>query len=268
MFNILKTISKKLKTNSNGISLFRSNAFLKYGQYFAFTLAEVLITITIIGIIAAITVPVIHNKYQKEIMLNQLKKTYSDMQQAISWSIAENGDISSWNFNLKTEDFFNTYLKRYIVIGKDNFNQQRQADNIKYYQISGPEENHFGVMRWTESRYVHLASGAQIFYSNKEVNSDTEYIHKGFFIDVNGYKKPNTFGKDVFVLSLWKYHGLEFYQKNDGEGWEDSRNRTIEQLINGPSNYSNQCNKTGIGSWCGAAIHRNGWKYPDNYPWK
>ena len=43
-----------------------------------FTLAEVLITFGIIGVVAAITMPMLITHYQKQATVNQLKKAYSD----------------------------------------------------------------------------------------------------------------------------------------------------------------------------------------------
>ena len=48
-----------------------------------FTLAEVLITLGIIGIVAAMTLPALVGKYQKKVTVTRLKKFYSTMQQAI-----------------------------------------------------------------------------------------------------------------------------------------------------------------------------------------
>ena len=45
----------------------------------AFTLAEVLITLGIIGVVAAITLPTLVANYQKQILVNQLKKTYTTL---------------------------------------------------------------------------------------------------------------------------------------------------------------------------------------------
>ena len=50
-----------------------------------FTLAEVLITLGIIGVVAALTMPALIGNYQKKEITTRLKKTYSIVQQAISF---------------------------------------------------------------------------------------------------------------------------------------------------------------------------------------
>lgn len=59
----------------------------------AFTLAEVLITIGIIGIVATITIPTLMTKYAKKRTETQLKAFYSKINQTLKMSAAENGDI-------------------------------------------------------------------------------------------------------------------------------------------------------------------------------
>ena len=61
-----------------------------------FTLAEVLITLGIIGIVAAMTLPAVVQKKQKLETSARLKKFYSTMQQAIIYSETENGEMQTW----------------------------------------------------------------------------------------------------------------------------------------------------------------------------
>ena len=71
----------------------------------AFTLAEVLITLGIIGIVAAMTLPALIQNYQKKQTVSQLKKAYSVISQALVSSQYDNGDMTEWNLmNLGTTD--------------------------------------------------------------------------------------------------------------------------------------------------------------------
>ena len=62
----------------------------------AFTLAEVLITLAIIGVVAAMTIPTLIQNYRKKVIENKLVKVYSLMNQAIKLSTIENGETSTW----------------------------------------------------------------------------------------------------------------------------------------------------------------------------
>ena len=63
-----------------------------------FTLAEVLITLGIIGVVAAMTIPTLMTNYQKKSTATQLKKTYATISNAVRLSEEENGELSGWEF--------------------------------------------------------------------------------------------------------------------------------------------------------------------------
>ena len=62
----------------------------------AFTLAEVLITLGIIGVVAAVTIPTMIKNYQKKETVTKLKRAYAEVQQVIKMSEVEHGEMSSW----------------------------------------------------------------------------------------------------------------------------------------------------------------------------
>ena len=59
----------------------------------AFTLAEVLITLGIIGVVAAMTLPALIQNYQKQVLLTQLKKNYAILNQAVQMLKAHNDNV-------------------------------------------------------------------------------------------------------------------------------------------------------------------------------
>ena len=81
---------------------------------FGFTLAEVLITLGIIGIVAALTIPALHSKYEKVLIEEGLKKTYSDLYNLIKRSEADNGTYEEWDYTLSSADFVEKYFAPYI----------------------------------------------------------------------------------------------------------------------------------------------------------
>ena len=62
----------------------------------AFTLAEVLITLGIIGVVAAMTLPTLIAKYQEQVTINHLLKTYSMLSQAVQRMQTDYGTIDTW----------------------------------------------------------------------------------------------------------------------------------------------------------------------------
>lgn len=57
----------------------------------AFTLAEVLITLGIIGVVAALTMPALIAKYDEMVIVNKLKRSYSEIANAIELRKSELG---------------------------------------------------------------------------------------------------------------------------------------------------------------------------------
>ena len=89
----------------------------------AFTLAEVLITLGIIGVVAAMTMPSLITNYQKKQTVTQLKKAYTELSQVIKSAEQENGMIETWDVSsmLKGQEgadrFANEFLIPYIMLG-------------------------------------------------------------------------------------------------------------------------------------------------------
>ena len=71
--------------------------YKKY-TYKGFTLAEVLITLGIIGIVAALTIPTLISKYQERVTITRLKESYSMLAQAYQFGVNGNGSPASWEF--------------------------------------------------------------------------------------------------------------------------------------------------------------------------
>ena len=85
-----------------------------------FTLAETLITLGIIGVVAAITLPTLIGKYQKIIFVTRMKQTYTIVANAFITSKSNNGDPTEWYFG---SEFSNENIKNnlLITIFKQNF---------------------------------------------------------------------------------------------------------------------------------------------------
>ncbi len=229
----------------------------------AFTLAEVLITLVVIGVVAAITVPTMMVNHQKEQTVTQLKKVYSDLCGAVNMSEALNGSRQHWDYSISGHDFFFEYLTPYISLSKEKKSNVQNEDGIIYRECSGNPET--GLLSARDSAYiVTLASGVQIFAGTQTVASSAQ--GKDFIIDINGQKKPNKFGRDLFHFVIYKDWGVMPYRVDDGQN-PSIVHKTRDQLRNGPSSYRYQCNKQGRGMWCAALIMADGWQIKDDYPW-
>ena len=77
-----------------------------------FTLAEVLVTLGVIGVVSAITLPTLIKNYNKYVTAQRLKKAYSEIQNAVRLSTIENGEPNQWDITFKftgVKNFVKTY---------------------------------------------------------------------------------------------------------------------------------------------------------------
>ena len=221
----------------------------------AFTLAEVLITLVIIGVVAALTIPTAIAKYQKEQTVARLKQVFSQLNQSVRLSVPKYGDPRTWDYSLVGINFFNKYLSNYIKVKNMTLN----TNEITYRRTDGLTETGFNPLK-DGADVVVLNSGAIMYFSH----TSTQY--KTFVIDINGLKGPNKIGRDLFFFVLDRESGMFIpRQFNDNESPTVERKR--EELKNGPSSYNYQCNKSGRGMWCAALIMADGWQIKDDYPW-
>ena len=177
----------------------------------AFTLSEVLITLGIIGVVAAMTMPILVDNAQNKILLVRFKKAYSLLSQvnemvqienpSYGWDNFQDGDVNS------SATLF-SYYKPYFKIAKDcgcgktspgcwSDDATKGLNNIQF-AYSG--EKYIGY----DTCSVRLADGTNLTLDFWKGVIGINYDKKIplFYVDVNGDKKPNTLGKDVFVLAI------------------------------------------------------------------
>ena len=223
-----------------------------------FTLAETLITLVIVGVIAALTVPTLIAKYQKEQTLTRLKKVYSALSQTTNKAIADNGPINTWNLgeNKNVDDakiFLKTYVTPYLnIIGEIKTNAEDNFVNM--HTLSGEDIGDIDSF----ARF-YLSDGTSVYAKILEnTNNKRLYI----LVDINGDKKPNVQGKDIFQYNY--YIANNTYAVLSGKfvptGYQ-KESRT--ELMQG----SSSCNKLYSGAYCAALIMHDGWQIKDDYPW-
>lgn len=224
----------------------------------AFTLAEVLITLGIIGVVAAITLPIIITKYQKKETVERLKKVYTNLSQAIIMSEADNGPIEYWNFSTTSALFFEKYLQKYIP----NILNIRYADimnEVKYKRPNGNIETNFTALS-AGAMVVSLKDGTLFYISNSGV-----YNYKAIYIDINGMKKPNIIGRDFFGFAIYN---KAFSRKLVPYGAYGAADMPMEDMTRESAKKgSYACSRSGRGQFCAALIMLDGWEIKEDYPW-
>ena len=155
----------------------------------AFTLAEVLITLGIIGIVAAMTLPSVINSAQNLQYKSAYKKAYSEFSQALMISL-NNGEIISRTQaydSIATESEWNALKSKFKIVKecepKELYSCWAQGDTF-----NGMPNTGYG------KAFVDEAGRSWALYFSSE---------NIYFVDINGYKKPNIFGKDRFIFFLF-----------------------------------------------------------------
>ena len=166
----------------------------------AFTLAEVLVTLGIIGIVAALTMPAIIANHQKKETVAKLKKVYSVLQQATTFAKQEYGEVSEWDYSDPYE-FGQKYFKPYLKVIVDS-----QKERYSYTDLTG--QSH-AYSTWPT---LILADGTFIFI----YFSEAYHVNFHIGVDINGKQKPNKLGRDLFVFTYYNNALRTFSQYEAG----------------------------------------------------
>lgn len=187
----------------------------------AFTLAEVLITLGIIGIIAEILIPGLFFEFKKTQYVLGLKKTYSVITEAVKQYTIDNGcigDLSQCSELKGSADPLVKWnaIKPYLKLIQDCGIENGCFPNLEYRNLGN--DLVLPINYSTDPLYAKgmLSDGTVIgFYTNgatcqRWVYSDTEgNIHNDpgdcfkIYLDVNGTKGPNQKGRDLFALDMY-----------------------------------------------------------------
>ena len=174
----------------------------------AFTLAEVLITLGIIGVVAALTLPTLIANYKKQVIISKLNKVYSTISQAYISAKSDNGELQDWKLENYTESdkddedilyYLLPYLKVLRFCGKS---EKGCFPNVLYGSIGSTA---FGVNIDSNKWYSNaiLEDGSIISSITFRSNVGNKVIVNGFIrVDVNGNNPPNVLGIDLFNFSI------------------------------------------------------------------
>ena len=169
-----------------------------------FTLAEVLITLGIIGVVAAMTIPTLIQKSYEKHVISQLRETQSILSQAIKMAEEEYGDIDGWDFGISASKESNKlageriikYMKVAHICGVDADNKG-QCTPENYDEKNGKSHNSVVNYRYS-SMYKFVLNNGSSIYIHTPIQRNNDYV--GFYVDINGKSRPNKIGVDLFYF--------------------------------------------------------------------
>ena len=205
-----------------------------------FTLAEVLVTLGIIGVISAMTLPTLIKNHQRQVYVTQLHKVYNEVSQALEQVITDSNAVNLYESNFTHNDrewFIRNYFKTTKICtgasSKDCFaNEYKNMNGTTIITRDIIGNHHASAI---------LTSGASICIKYNLI-----------IVDINGLQGPNILGRDLF--DLW--------YKNDGTISAFANYDPIPTDDDVNSEFSTECSaNTGISyGYCLAKIINDGWK--------
>lgn len=200
-------------------------------QKCGFTLSEALITIAVIGVIAALTLPAVITNFQQNAMLASLKKSYVQLQHNLTYlkserftkatltkSILSLANPKSNTLDTSVGQFFTEYYNISVDCGT---NPSNGCFASKYSTISGSSVSFSCKSGSREGKSVLLKDGTAMCIIPANM-SGTTFIPAVVFVDVNGQKTPNKAGKDLFTFNIYNDFSVD---EESPEDIQDNKTR-------------------------------------------
>ena len=245
----------------------------------AFTLAEVLITLGIIGVVAAVTMPTLIKNYQKKETVTKLKRAYAEVQQVIKMSEAEHGEMSGWGVPSSAEDLERQqFVDEYIVKYFKPIKKCVPASDECFKHPLGLNGADFMAYPYPEKDIAFITQSGMSYIVWIHGSNNGGWI----YVDLDGPNRgKNIVGKDIFsfIMQFDKMFEVNGDPSNVVSekvgvfplGLSLKRKLSRDELISVDSEYAGlnryKCSKENFGLLCGALIITDGWEIRDDYPW-
>ena len=231
----------------------------------AFTLAEVIIVIGIIGIVASMLIPGLVTNYRKKETVARLQVAYELFSSAFRRSMAENGDPAAWD-DSDLNKYTQTYIVSYIA-GAIKVNDRKGLSNYPMRTLSSqgtPSSNRYLDWSWNmNNRPIYEIPSKSILFVVSNANDG----YKTIVVDINGRKGPNIMGIDGFTF--WIEPQTQAVMP---AGYKCSREQILGKVKGCVSSGTRMCVRDNTwqyyrGGYCAALLQKDDWKITKDYPW-
>lgn len=232
-----------------------------------FTLAEVLVTLGIIGVVAAMTLPGLIAKHQKIVTITALKKNYAALQSAAQYSMSKYGEPLYWdgltiwmNSTLCENNLCDKFVSQFLEnVKAAKIYEAQHVPTFGVFEFCGSDEVYKTLTDDTRSvaagsgdarqnyTSVSLTDGSCWLFYFRGAGTEANTRLFQILVDINGpHKKPNRYGIDTFSFELM------------GNG-------KIGPLA--ADDCKKAFNDTGMGQGCAYKIIKDSWQIKNDYYW-
>lgn len=241
-----------------------------------FTLAEVLITLGIIGVVAALTTPALNSSFQKNKVGPTLRKIVSTMEVANEHILAEQ-ETNTLTSSVNSINEYLEVLSKY-VIGTPRYKSADKSQIMTVEELTLKPKNYSGGdsntvynmdtlyiydLEGGESLGISLADRADVTSATRDNAVGTYKGNVGaLYVDINGFDtKPNRLGKDIFHFNIDDSGSIvPDGSKKKCNAYLDSG--CFQKTPTWEDSTWNQCDEENVGAGhsCAGSIADNGWK--------
>lgn len=242
----------------------------RYYKLNCFTLAEVLITIGLIGIVAAMTMPGVIKFHKKKIIETRLKAFYSTTNQAVLLSENDNGSRMDWEKSCASgRKQCKVYMDKYFIpYFKTLKTEEDKNGYIKIYFPNGSLAVVKNGYDWYFYPFAKDFNESKLLATNDKGNIVREDNGKTYWT----FQFTPTFSDAGHIYHYRKgvepYRALRVIPPQAGDSNTEKRYPEYSKdLLLNDAEYG--CNETAFYKvYCAALIQDNNWEIPDDYPLK
>lgn len=212
---------------------------------FGFTLSEILITLGIIGVVAALTIPALMNKTNDLELKTAWKKDFSDISNILNLIKVERGNLDYSGESPAFQSFIDDFASHAAYTKKSyNFSNWHWTDT--WYNLKGEP-----CRVNTSTPSIILKNGSIIQVAGNAGNPNTVEL----LVDVNGKKGPNMVGKDIYggqfiqSIGVFKAYGTDASQ--NVISWNNAASNHCYQS---PVPVGDPCDNLHVGWGCSATV--------------
>ncbi len=238
-------------------------------KFSGFSLAELLIALAIVGIVAALTIPNVYSNYQKKSYLSLLEKTYRELDQNLKMIQAQdyynNGfyksilalrgksveETAGCFFLGGCEDILtHKESKPFYNVSKDCEKTAQPCFAASYKNINGDKNENFTC---SDGYNVTVQNGTALCIIPADNNKPATV-----YTDVNGAEGPNIGGRDMFKFYIFNDYTIDDGSDGDYITPDKVKDGTAEDARN--TLFSSSCLSSTVGEGCFGKILNDNWE--------